>query len=66
MNVLQCHSCAQTLDRGERCIGPEVIRKGFIAGHFYFIFYFLYLLNTSTNIFCQYCPRLKTLDVDQS
>ena len=21
---LQCHSCAQTLDRGERCLGPDL------------------------------------------
>ena len=44
MNVLQCHSCAQTLDRGERCIGPEVIRKGFIAGHFFFFFFFFFFV----------------------
>ena len=22
---LECHSCAQTLDRGERCLGPDII-----------------------------------------
>ena len=59
---LRCHSCAQTLDRGERCLGPgELLKPGrkgllwrflerpLLPGNV------LYLLNTSANIFCQYC-----------
>ena len=59
-----CHSCAQTLDRGERCLVPDfqcpryrhhqaprvrVTRNqdvGIFVEHIYKI-----------NVFCQYCPR---------
>ncbi len=34
----------------------EVVRKGIVVGQM-----LQYLLNTSTNVFCQYCPRREGL-----
>ena len=86
----QCHSCAQTLDRGEWCLGADlnvrdndIIRlhvsesPGFSLGSCsshpgigycgdcykgYCCREMLqYVVITSTNVFCQYCPRREVL-----
>ena len=60
---LQRHSCAQTLDRGERCLGPDLQCQSMCMG-----------MHVWANVFtmpflciCQYCPRTgeKVSEVEQ-
>ena len=57
---LKCHSCAQILERGERCLGRDIEyprKRQHPAPRVR-----VTLLNTTTKVLCQYCPRQEGLN----